>query len=149
MQKIKEINALETYPVRHPVLRPGKPLESCHFDGDDLTTTKHFGFYENNNLAGVISLFEAKNTVFANEKQFQIRGMAILKNQQKKGIGVKLMLHTESYVVAKNESFIWFNAREIAVGFYSKLGYGIFGKAFEIPGVGTHYIMFKTLDCVR
>ena len=36
MQNIKKISALETFPVRHPVLRAEKPIESCHFEGDDL-----------------------------------------------------------------------------------------------------------------
>ena len=38
MQNIKKISATETFLVRHPVLRAGKPIESCHFDGDDLET---------------------------------------------------------------------------------------------------------------
>ena len=43
MQNIKQIAALETFPVRHPVLRAEKLIESCHFDGDTLVTTVPFG----------------------------------------------------------------------------------------------------------
>ncbi|HMI07791.1 MAG TPA: GNAT family N-acetyltransferase [Flavobacterium sp.] len=149
MAEIRRIGALETFAVRHPVLRGGKPLESCRFDGDDLETTRHFGYYENGNLIGVISLFGARNKSFAAEKQFQVRGMAILENHQKKGIGEKLMRHTENYVLENYGHFIWFNAREIAVGFYGKLGYEIYGDSFDIPDVGPHYVMFKTLAEVR
>ena len=51
MIEIKKITAFETIIVRHPVLRPGRPIESCHFDGDELLTTSHFGLYFENQLA--------------------------------------------------------------------------------------------------
>jgi len=146
MIQISEISALETFKVRHPVLRPGKPVESCHFDGDELMTTKHFGLFDNEILAGVISLFKQDNAAFANDNQFQIRGMAVLENFRKRGFGEQLVLHVENVVNEQNGNFIWFNAREVAVKFYSNLGYAIVGDAFEIPDVGTHYKMYKILN---
>ena len=145
MFEIKEISALDTYAVRHPVLRHGKALESCHFEGDNLDNTKHFGYFEEGNLLGVISLFESKNRTFAEKNQFQIRGMAVLANQQKKGIGDKLMRYTEDFVKKQPHPFLWFNARENAVGFYKKLGYSVLGNPFDIGDIGMHYIMCKKL----
>ena len=58
MLLIKEITFQEAIVVRHPVLRHGKPIESCFFAGDDLFSTKHFGIFENEKLIGVCSLFE-------------------------------------------------------------------------------------------
>lgn len=145
MTEIKEISALETYPVRHPVLRNGKPVEGCHFDGDELETTKHFGYFDHGRLVGVASLFASKNEAFKGLKQFQLRGMAVLLDHQKKGIGENLVYHSEMYATRKNADLIWFNAREIAVGFYQKLGYEIFGKPFDIADIGPHYIMLKKL----
>lgn len=55
---IKEITSLATLSVRHPVLRAGKPIDSYDFEGDDLSTTKHFGIFESDNLRGVISIFK-------------------------------------------------------------------------------------------
>lgn len=145
MPEIKEINAQETYPVRHPVLRDGHPIESCRFDGDDLETTKHFGYFDHGQLVGIASLFETHNKLFGTQKQFQLRGMAVLTGHQKKGIGENLVFHSEIYARRKKTGLIWFNAREIAAGFYRKLGYEIIGEPFEIPGIGRHYIMFKSL----
>ena len=48
MNSIKEIHFQETFEVRHPVLREGRPIETCFFDGDELETTKHFGFERRN-----------------------------------------------------------------------------------------------------
>ena len=140
---IKEISALETYPVRHPVLRNGKALESCHFEGDEHETTKHFGYFENNELVAVASLFESAIRSFHERHQFQIRGMAVLASWQKKGIGEKLMLHIETELRSGKPIFLWFNARESAVGFYRKLGYETLGNPFDIGDIGTHYIMCK------
>lgn len=146
MIEINEIGAFKTFEVRHPVLRSGKPIESCHFDGDDFSSTKHFGLFENEILAGVISLFKQGNAAFANDNQFQIRGMAVLENYRKRGFGEELVRHVEIYVNRQNGKLIWFNAREVAVKFYRNLGYEIIGNAFDIPDVGTHYMMYKILD---
>lgn len=142
---IREISALETFTVRHPVLRAGKPIESCHFEGDDLATTVHFGYYEHNRLLGIASLFAVPNHEFEYPAQLQLRGMAVLPDQQKKGIGEQLVRHAEQYAHDKRYKLIWFNAREIAVGFYQKLGYQVWGGPFEISGVGKHFMMFKKL----
>ena len=141
---LKEITITEAFSVRHPVLRAGKPLESCHFEGDDLATTKHFGYFDNKHLIGIISVFKKDNAFFA-QNQFQIRGMAVLTAYQKKGIGVALVSLAEHYIQSKKGSLIWLNARIIAVGFYEKSGYQIIGNSFEIPEIGTHYVMFKNI----
>ena len=145
MNIIEEIRSKETYIVRHPVLRKGKPLESCLFEGDDLETTHHFGLFLDSELIGIISLYSKINTTFAEENQAQIRGMAVLEQHQKKGIGEALVKHCENYCLQKNTDLIWFNARTAAVGFYQKMNYKTVGEAFDIKDVGEHYLMFKKL----
>jgi ribosomal protein S18 acetylase RimI-like enzyme len=132
--------------VRQPVLRPGKPIETCIFEGDGLSTTTHLGLYVNNELAGIVSIFDtASKLFFLQGKQFQLRGMAVLPQYQKQGLGEKLVESAEKLIVEKEGNLIWFNARENAVGFYKKLGYEVKGDVFDIAGVGPHYIMYKAL----
>ena len=145
MTLIKEISAKETFIVRHPVLRKGKPIETCAFEGDDLKTTHHFGLFNDLDLIGIISLFLKTNTIFAENLQAQIRGMGILESHQKKGFGEALVKHCEKYCISNQFDLIWFNARTAAVGFYKKMGYKIKGNSFEIPEVGEHYLMYKKL----
>lgn len=140
---IKKIPSAETFLVRHPVLRAGKPIESCRFEGDNLETTHHFGLYLDQELVGIISLFKTSNPVFAEPNQYQIRGMAVLQDQQKKDFGKALILHSEAFCKLQNVDFIWFNARVEAIGFYEKMGYQKKGLTFDIPDVGEHIIMFK------
>jgi len=145
MPILKKISAKETIIVRHPVLRKGKPIESCYFDGDNLATTQHFGLYENDKLEAVISLFENKSPLFEAKRQMQIRGMAVMENNQGKGYGRLLVAHCENILTKQNTELIWFNARKNAVGFYQRMGYEILGDSFEIPGVGIHSVMWKKL----
>jgi ribosomal protein S18 acetylase RimI-like enzyme len=145
MFEIKEISAFETIIVRHPVLRFGKPIESCRFDGDDLPTTTHFGLFYEDQLSAVISVFQAKNNLFPEVNQFQIRGMAVLEHHQKKGFGEALLKYCENQIRNKSGKIIWFNAREAAVGFYEKSKYQRVGNGFEIADIGIHYVLFKKL----
>lgn len=145
MNIIKEIPSKETYIVRQPVLRKGKPIESCIFEGDDLKDTYHFGLYDSGELIGIISLFTKINSIFAEKNQAQIRGMAVLESHQKKGFGEALVKHCENFCIEKDIKLIWFNARTAAVGFYKKLNYQTVGKPFDIKDVGEHYLMYKEI----
>lgn len=145
MQNIEKITDLETYSVRHAVLRKGKSIETCRFEGDNLPSTHHFGYFLNNDLVGIISIFKNINDIFAANNQYQIRGMAVLESHQKKGIGELLVNHCVVYCEKLQADLIWFNARTAAVGFYEKLGYTKVGTAFEIKDVGEHYLMAKSM----
>ena len=142
---IQQISAEETYLVRLPVLRPGKPLESCVFDGDTLKTTIHIGLFSKEKLLGVCSFFKTSNPLFAVKSQYQLRGMAVLKAHQQHGLGTMLLAHGENLLKKSHANMVWCNARETAIGFYKKNGYTTQGKPFNIPGVGIHYAMHKTL----
>lgn len=145
MKEIKKISSRDTFLVRHPILREGKPIESCQFDGDDLETTTHFGLFIDKNITGVLSVFKNNNVIFSSENQFQIRGMAILKDFQRKGFGDELIKHAEVYIKSQFGKLIWFNARESAVPFYEKLGYIKIGEPFFIADIGIHYNMKKEI----
>lgn len=145
MKEIKKISSRDTFLVRHPILREGKPIESCQFDGDDLETTTHFGLFIDKNIIGVLSVFKNNNVIFNSENQFQIRGMAILKDFQRKGFGDELIKHAEKYIKSQFGKLIWFNARESAVPFYEKLGYIKIGEPFYIADIGIHYNMKKEI----
>ena len=145
MFEIKEISAFETIIVRHPVLRFGKPIESCRFEGDDLPNTMHFGLFYENQLSAVISVFEEKSILFFEENQFQIRGMAVLEQHQKKGFGEALLKYCENQIRNNRVEIIWFNARQTAIGFYEKSKYQRVGNGFEIADIGIHYVLFKKL----
>jgi GNAT superfamily N-acetyltransferase len=143
MYSCKPISTPETYLVRHPVLRPGKAIETCRFEGDDLASTVHFGIFEDEKVIGVLSLFDASNSGITAETHLQFRGMAVLAAYQNKGIGAILMEFAETQIKAKTGVIIWLNAREKAVTFYEKMGYSKTGEPFSIGDIGTHFVMYK------
>ncbi|ALJ04771.1 hypothetical protein APS56_06375 [Pseudalgibacter alginicilyticus] len=142
---IKQINSKETHDVRHPVLRTGKPIESCIFDGDDLKTTIHLGLFKNEKLIAVASFFKNETKLLNKTNQFQLRGMAVLKKFQGNNLGKLLLEYGESELKKQQTIILWCNARESAINFYKKCDYQIIGKPFNIESIGTHYVMYKTI----
>lgn len=142
---IKIINSLDTHIVRHPVLRKGKPIESCIFSGDDLDTTIHLGLFLNKKLIGVCTFLKSNLNLLSASSQFQLRGMAILENFQGNGFGNIILNYGEAFLKKKNTKIIWCNARKVAANFYKKNGYQTIGDPFNIESIGLHYIMYKTL----
>lgn len=142
---IKPISSIATHMVRHPVLREGKPIESCVFENDDLETTIHLGLYNNSTLVGVATFLKQKNTLFSQDAQYQLRGMAVLKPYQGYHFGEALLKHGEQLLKRNGVSLLWFNARENATGFYKKNNYKTIGKPFDIKEIGIHYTMYKVL----
>jgi GNAT superfamily N-acetyltransferase len=140
---IKKINYLDTFPVRSAVLRQGKPIEMCSFIGDDAVDTTHFGLFIENNIIGVASVFTSNNENFDNKTQLQLRGMAILKEYQNMGYGKLLIEEIFNFIESTQVELLWFNARETAVPFYEKLGCIKKGSSYEIPEIGTHFLMYK------
>ena len=136
--QFKQIKAAATYTVRHPVLRKGLSLSSCAFDSDEDNSTIHLGAYIENKAIGVL-------TLLTNNRDVQLRGMAVLEHFQGQGIGKQLVAHAEQHVRLQNISTVWMNARLIAVPFYEACGYQKQGETFELPYGGTHYYMLKNL----
>jgi len=139
--EVRQITSAETVPLRHAVLRPGRPVETALFQGDDLPSTTHFGAFRNGQLLCIASLFEAELPDKPGVAAIQLRGMATALEAQRTGLGQALVLGCVSFAREKGARLLWCNARTYAAGFYSKLGFEIVGKEFDIPDVGPHYRM--------
>ena len=144
--EIRSISSEQTFAIRHPVLRAGRPLESSKFAGDNEKETHHFGAYTNNKLIGVLSCYQNNCSLLMDGKNYQIRGVAVLESHQKKGIGKALMLHAEEFLSQINCNHIWLNARLKAKDFYTKLCYEEIGTVFEVVDIGPHQCFIKKLS---
>lgn len=145
MYEVKEISAEETIAVRHPVLRKGRPIEDCVFVGDNEASTFHLGLFESDKLIGVATFVKDCHEAFQESPQYRLRGMAVLEEHQGQGLGDVLLKAGETELKQRNIPFLWFNARKIAWNFYLRNGYNIYGEPFEMTGIGTHYVMYKSL----
>lgn len=139
------ITALETYSVRHAVLRKGRAIETCAFEGDELKTTFHLGGFLKNRLVAVASFYEADQQQHGLIGAVQLRGMAVLEDYHGMGYGKEVLQFGERFVKEKGYQTLWMNARISALGFYTKLEYQQLGTIFEIPLIGAHVVLYKKL----
>lgn len=100
MIELKQIQTNDLIPVRHAVLRKGLPVESCHFQEDNLSTTIHFGAFVDKKIVGCATVIKNRNSNFDTENQYQLRGMAVLDDFQKQGVG-------EKYFAFANKTFLF------------------------------------------
>lgn len=136
--QFKQIKTIDTYAVRHPVLRSGLAQDSCAFDRDEDSGTIHLGAFFNQKHVGVL-------TLLPNPLDVQLRGMAMLKSHQGVGIGKMMMAKAEQVVRQLDKKMVWMNARLIAIPFYKKCGYKTTGNKFVLPYGGEHIKMTKIL----
>lgn len=128
------------------MLRPNGTLEDCVFQGDTDELTFHLGAFVDKRLVSVASFYFERNEKFADLNQFRLRGMATLPEYQGQGLSSAL-LKTAFPVIKQNQcTLLWCNAREKAMGFYLKVGFGPHGDHFSIPNIGKHILMSIKID---
>lgn len=143
MITVKNITSEETYKIRLEILRKEIDLP-VQFSGDFDIDTFHVGVFYKNELVGVSSYMKSDNSHF-NEKQYQLRGMATLPNVRGKGCGKKMLEFAIDELENRKINTLWCNAREIALIFYTNLGFEIKGNPFELNLIGKHFLLYKEL----
>lgn len=111
--EIKEIEASETWPLRHKVMWPNKPFDFVVLPNDKEGL--HFGLFEKDILVSVISLF-------INGKEGQFRKFATDDYFQGRGYGTKLLNHLICEAKKLNIKSLKCNARMTAIEFYQRFG---------------------------
>ena len=114
MLTIKNIQASETWDLRHRVMAPNRPFDSIKLPKDEEGL--HFGLFEEEKLISVISLFIENDTA-------QFRKFATEISEQNKGYGSILLAHIIEESNKNNIKNLWCNARITALGFYEKFGF--------------------------
>jgi len=132
------------YEVRHPVLRKGKPVESCRFENDDHPESIHLCAKKKDIIIGVLSALPNNCPDFPLKKSYQLRGIAINHKFQRMGIGSLLVQKVEQQIrLNKSIEYIWLNARVNTKNFYLNLQYLPVGKVFNIIDIGMHQRYIK------
>jgi predicted GNAT family N-acyltransferase len=144
----------ETWPLRHLVLRAGKPLETCRWPGDEEPSTRHFALRAadgdelgSGEIIAIASIYQRSHEAAApGPDSWQLRGMATRPDLRGRGLGgqllVQLMAHCRDRLQGR---IMWCNARSSAVPFYLRHGFETVGVEFLIEGIGPHYVMRRTL----
>lgn len=94
----------------------------------------------------IASFYQRKNNLLGQKNMVQLRGMATHPDYVGRGCGKELMNFTIDFYRDQGIDLIWCNAREIAFGFYQKLGFKGIGENFLIPEIGVHRVMYLDLN---
>ena len=130
--EIKEIEAPETWPLRHKVMWPNKPLDFVVLPNDEEGL--HFGLFEKEMLVSVVSLF-------INGKEGQFRKFATDNYFQGRGYGTKLLNHLICEAKKLNIKSLKCNARVTAIEFYQR--FGMKATSDIIRKNGKDYVMME------
>jgi ribosomal protein S18 acetylase RimI-like enzyme len=135
---VKYITPMQTLPLRSKVLRNGLELEKCIFPTDDIEDGFHLGFFTGEEITSIATFF------WEDYPEHAVGGVR-LPDHAGKGQGAAIIKFASNELSSQNASYIWCNARKIAIGFYKKLGFEIISDEFDIPGIGPHFNMIKLL----
>jgi GNAT superfamily N-acetyltransferase len=119
--QISPITAPATYPLRHSVLWPDKPLDYVRIDEDE--EGYHYGTYLENELVAVISLF-------VDGEKARFRKFATHPDHQNKGLGTLLLQHVFAEAKRLGASTIYCDARLTAADFYKRFDMQPTGPVF-------------------
>ncbi|MFD2873646.1 GNAT family N-acetyltransferase [Mucilaginibacter ximonensis] len=125
MLQIEQIRPELTWRLRKEVLYPELPMYEMELEEDNYGY--HFGAFRNNDLVGVVSLFQ-------DGTDFQFRKFAVIEHAQGTGVGKALLNYIMDFAIAEGAQRIWCNARTSAIGFYLPFGFERTGKLFSKGG---------------
>jgi len=140
---IREIQALETLPLRKDLLRPHLTPEQCIYPVDDESATCHLGGFIDDSMVSIVSIYQRNLPGEQNKRGYQFRALAVVEAFRSQGYGLALLHAVEKFARENAADYLWANARMTAVEFYRKAGYTIDDKEFIVEGVGPHVIVSR------
>lgn len=136
-----------TRQLRHAVLWPHKSAPAvCTIEGDEDAI--HLGaFTENGEHVGVCSLFWGMRSerfpevLSVEEPVCRLRVMGTLPEVRGRGAGRVLIERATVEAKGMGAAWLWCDAREVALGFYERMGFSYCSDFYEVPEIGRHRMM--------
>lgn len=135
----------ETLDLRNRVLRNNAGLDKCVFPTDEAEGNFHLGKFVDDKIVSIATFFP-EDYERRRAGGFRLRGMATDPASAGKGFGSDLIKFAINELRSANASYIWCHARSSAIGFYKKLGFEVVSEEFDVPGIGSHFNMIKTIS---
>lgn len=114
-------------PLRHQILRPGKPREASHYPQDDVPTTRHLAVIQDDEVVACATLTPEP---YHGEPAWRIRGVATAQKFRRRGYGTALLNGAQEIVVESGAHALWCNVRLSATAFYEGCGFALLGPEF-------------------
>ena len=141
---IRRAKVHEIFPLRHAILRPGRPVSYSVYSEDEGAV--HVGAWTDDMLVGCATVFPqpwpGNDLLAAVSDAWRLRGMAVDPSMQGTGLGRLVLAEATAAAREAGSSLLWANARTSALGFYERLGWRIVGEEFVASDSGLpHYPM--------
>lgn len=132
----------EIFPLRHAVLRPGRPVTYSVYSED--AGAVHVGAWDDGELVGCATVFPdpwaGAAQWPAEPAAWRLRGMAVDPSRQGQGIGGVVLAEAVSAAVEAGAPLLWANARTAALRFYARHGWVEAGEEFVTPDTGLPHV---------
>lgn len=143
MMKVMRINPEETRALRHKVLWPHKEfLEDCVIAIDHHEDAIHLGAFDGDRIVGVCSIFRMETPKLRFRNQYRLRAMATDPEYRGAGAGRAIVEEALKLVKSAGAEVLWCDARKVALGFYSRMGFNLIDEWYEVPLIGPHKLMY-------
>lgn len=138
----------EILALRMSVLRDGTPSRDPRYAEDDHDTTVHL--VARDHIAGIVATSSWLPRPFPPEPDapgVQLRGMAVDKALQSRGIGALLLSAGIERARRTGARNVWARARDSALEFYMRNGMAVVGDAFMDDATGmSHHLVVLRVD---
>lgn len=147
MRATKIISSEETYPLRLNVLWPHlNELNECGIDVDEKEGTFHVGAFKDDELVAIGTFLIENNLQFNYHKQYRLRAMASAPEVRGGNFGKCVIDFAIDKLKQEGIELLWCDAREVALGFYEKMGFEVTGDFYEVRNIGPHKLMYYELQ---
>lgn len=166
---VEFVDAQVVRPLRRAVLRPDQSAEHAEYPADDHPLSAHaavrhpeprdpeprrpeprrpepLGRAHDADVVAVGSVLpEAPPWEPGRGDGWRVRGMATRPDSRRHGFGSLVLEALVHHVAAHGGGLVWCNARVPAQCLYARAGFVIRGEVFDIPGIGPHVHMWRTV----
>ena len=158
--RIERVGAEVVGALRHQVLRPGRPAAESFYGADDDPGTIHIAAFLSNGTTispglgtGIgTDAVVAVGTAVAEAAPWdrtaaawRVRGMATQPDRRGGGLGTRVLAALLDAATVQGAAIVWCNARVPACLLYERAGFVTRGAVFEIPVIGPHVVMWRSV----
>jgi GNAT superfamily N-acetyltransferase len=143
---VEEVPTSEVLVLRMAVLRDGTPSQDPRYTDDDAEGSVNLGIRESGILVACSTWLPRPWPLDQSAPATQLRGMAVAKHLQSKGLGNILLQAGITRAKTLESTYVWARARDRALYFYERNGFETIGDQFidEASGLAHHLVMLKT-----
>ncbi|MEW6474597.1 MAG: GNAT family N-acetyltransferase [Actinomycetota bacterium] len=145
--RVEDVPAGATHDLRWRILRDSRPGAPVVFPEDSRPDAFHLAVRDPEGTIVAVASFSTEVTPHRpGRTAVRLRGMAVDWPAQHHGLGRLLITTVVERLRRDGVEVLWCNARDSAVGFYSRLGFEVIGEGFVLPESGiAHHVMVRDL----